>query len=163
MYLAMIILLMGALPVASIAVEFAALHGGADLLSLIGKWFVFWPVGVRLILAGLRQVADPKFTAGTIFGVKDAAALTIVQELGFGNLSIGTLGALSLVHREWIVPAALTGGLFYGLAGIKHVLRSDRNAIENIATVSDLFIFVVLAGYFTAVLFSADARAVTPN
>ncbi len=154
MYLAMIILLMGALPIASIAVEFAV-RGGADIMSLIGKWFVFWPVGLRLILAGLRQVADPKFTAGTIFGVKDQAALTIVQELGFGNLAIGTLGALSLI-REWIVPAALAGGLFYGLAGVKHALRHDRNAIENIATASDLFIFVVLAGYLAAVLSRAN-------
>jgi hypothetical protein len=155
MYLAMIILLMGALPIASIAVEFAA-HGGPDVMSLIGRWFVFWAVGVRLILAGLRQVADPKFTAGTIFGVKDQAALTIVQELGFGNLSIGTLGALSLIHREWIAPAALAGGLFYGLAGVKHALRHDRNAIENIATASDLFIFVVLAGYLAAVFLRAE-------
>ncbi len=156
MYLAMIILLMGVLPVVSIAIEFAALHGEAGLLSLIGKWFVFWPVGVRLVLAGLRQVADPTFTAATIFGVKDKAALTIVQELGFGNLSIGTLGALSLIYRGWIIPAALAGGLFYGLAGIKHALRSDRNAVENIATVSDLFIFVVLAGYLAAALFGVD-------
>ena len=156
MYLAMIILLMGALPIASIAVEFAV-RGGADIMSLIGKWFVFWPVGLRLILAGLRQVADPKFTAGTIFGVKDQAALTIVQELGFGNLAIGTLGRYrSFIGREWIVPAALAGGLFYGLAGVKHALRHDRNAIENIATASDLFIFVVLAGYLAAVLSRAN-------
>jgi hypothetical protein len=26
--------------------------------------------------------------------------------------SIGTLGPLSLIHREWIIPAALAGGLF---------------------------------------------------
>ena len=156
MYLAMIILLMGALPVASIAIEFAHLSDGAGLLSLIGKWFVFWPVGVRLLLAGLRQVVDPKFTAGTIFGVKDKAALVVVQELGFANLSIGALGALSLVRQQWIVPAAITGGLFYGLAGIKHVLRSDRNGIENIAMASDLFILIVLAGYLAAILFMAD-------
>jgi hypothetical protein len=155
MYLAMIILLMGVLPIASIAVEFAV-HGGAHLLSLIGKWFVFWSVGVRLMLAGLRQVADPKFTAWTIFGVKDKAALTIVQKLGFGNLSIGTLAALSLLHREWIIPAAFAGGIFYGLAGVRHALRHDRNAIENIATASDLFIFVVLAGYLAATLSRAD-------
>lgn len=152
MYLAVVILLMGVLPLASIGVEFAVLRGQADLLALIGKWFVFWPVGVRLILAGLRQTADPTFTAATIFGVKEKAALTIVQELGFANLSIGMLGALSLIHRDWIVPAALAGGLFYGLAAIKHLTRRDRNAVENIATVSDLFIFVVLAGYLAAIL-----------
>ena len=152
MYLGVVILLMGVLPVASIVVEFVVLHGQADFLALIGKWFVFWPVGVRLILAGLRQIADPSFTAGTIFGVKEKAALTIVRELGFANVSIGLLAALSLVHRQWIVPAALAGGLFYGLAGINHLFRRERNAVEDIATVSDLFIFVVLAGYLAAVL-----------
>jgi hypothetical protein len=152
MYLAVIILLMGVLPVASILVEFVAMHRSADLVFLIGKWFVFWSVGIRLILAGLRQAANPEFTAGAVFGVREKAALAIVQELGFGNLSIGLLGALSLIRQEWVVPAAMTGGLFYGLAGIKHILRRDRNTIENIAMVSDLFLFIVLAGYLAAAL-----------
>ncbi|WP_158813985.1 hypothetical protein [Methylocapsa sp. S129] len=145
MYLTIIILLMGVLPVGSILIEFALLHHSADLLFLVGKWFVFWAVGVRLLLAGARQVANPAFTAETIFDVKEKAALTIVQELGFGNLSIGLLGALTLLHSGWIVPAAIVGGLFYGLAGLQHFLKGGRNSIENIAMVSDLFIFVVLA------------------
>ena len=152
MYLAVIVLLMGVLPIASILVEFVLLHSGADLLFLIGKWFVFWSVGVRLLLAGLRQIANPEFTAETIFGVTDKAALTIVQELGFGNLAIGLLGALTLLNRQWIAPAAIVGGLFYGLAGIKHLVKGDRNATENIAMVSDLFIAVVIAIYLAFIL-----------
>jgi hypothetical protein len=147
MYLAMIILLMGVFPALSILIEFSILHSNADLLWLIGKWFVFWGVGVRLMLAGLRQIANPAFTADVIFGVKEKAALTIVQELGFANLSIGLLGALTLVRTEWIIPAAIVGGLFYGLAGIKHLTKGDRNRTENIAMVSDLWIFLVLAGF----------------
>jgi hypothetical protein len=147
MYLAIILLLMGVLPIASILVEFALLHSSADLLFLIGKWFVFWSVGIRLLLAGLRQIANPEFTAGTIFGVKEKAALTIVQELGFANLSIGLLGALTLLNPQWIAPAAMVGGLFYALAGIKHLTKGDRNATENIAMVSDLFIAIVLVAY----------------
>jgi hypothetical protein len=147
MYLAMIILLMAVLPAISVLVEFSILHSSADGLLLIGKWFVFWGVGIRLMLAGLRQIANPTFTADVIFGVKEEAALTIVQELGFANLSIGLLGVLALVRSEWIVPAAITGGLFYGLAGIKHLTKGDRNRTENIAMVSDLWIFLVLAGF----------------
>jgi hypothetical protein len=147
MYLAMIILLMGVLPALSVLIEFCIPHSSDDLLFLIGKWFVFWGVGVRLMLAGVRQIANPTFTADVIFGVKEKAALTIVQELGFGNLSIGLLGALALVRNEWVVPAAITGGLFYGLAGIKHLIKGKRNRTENIAMVSDLWIFLVLAGY----------------
>lgn len=151
MYLAMIVLLMGMFPASSVLIEFCIVHSSADPLFLIGKWFVFWGVGVRLILAGLRQIANPTFTADVIFGVKETAALAIVQELGFGNLSIGLLGALALVKTEWIVPAAITGGLFYGLAGVKHLIKGDRNRTENIAMVSDLWIFLVLAGYLAAV------------
>jgi hypothetical protein len=152
MYLAIIILLMGVLPIASILVEFLLLHSSTDLLFLLGKWFVFWSIGVRLLLAGLRQIANPQFTAETIFDVKEKAALTIVQELGFGNLAIGLLGALTLFNRQWIAPAAIVGTLFYGLAGIKHLVKGDRNATENIAMISDLFIAVVLAIYLTFVV-----------
>jgi hypothetical protein len=152
MYLAVIVLLMGVLPIASIFVEFVLPHSNADLLFLIGKWFVFWSVGVRLLLAGLRQIANPEFTAETIFDVKEKAALTIVQELGFGNLAIGLLGVLTLFNRQWIAPAAIVGGLFYGLAGIKHLTKGDRNATENIAMISDLFIAVVLAIYLAFAL-----------
>jgi hypothetical protein len=151
MYLAAIILLMAAFPILSVLTELCILHSSADPLILVGKWFVFWGVGVRLMLAGLRQIANPTFTADAIFGVKEKAALTLVQELGFGNLSIGLLGALALARPAWIVPAAITGGLFYGLAGMKHLIKGDRNRIENIAMISDLWIFLVLAGYLAGV------------
>jgi hypothetical protein len=143
MYLGMIILLMAVLPVASIAVE-AAMHGGA-LLALAGKWFVFWAVGIRLLLAGARQSLSPSFTAEKIFALRDPAALIVVQELGFANLSIGLLGTLSILNGAWVVPAAMAGGLFYGLAGMKHATKGDRNRLEDIAMISDLFIFLVLA------------------
>lgn len=153
MYLMIIVSLMGVLPVISILAEVVDLHTSFDPLFLVGKWFVFWSVGIRLILAGLRQVANPAFTAETIFGVKDKAALPIVRELGFGNLSIGLLGVCALANHGWIAPAAVTGGLFYGLAGIEHLLKRDRNATETIAMISDLWIFFVLAACLVSLLF----------
>ncbi|HET6487778.1 MAG TPA: DUF6790 family protein, partial [Spirochaetia bacterium] len=112
-----------------------------------GKWFVFWAVGARLFLAGLRQVLQPRFTAETILGIKGDAPLHIVQELGFANISIGALGLLSILRGAWVMPAAIAGCLFYGLAGIRHLTQRNRNALENTATVSDLFMFAVLAAY----------------
>jgi hypothetical protein len=153
MYLAVVVLLMGVFPVASILIESVAFHSDAGLLFLIGKWFVFWGVGTRLLLAGIRQMANPAFTAGTIFGIKDKAAEVIVRELGFGNFAMGVLGAVSLLNREWVVPAAIAGGLFYGLAGALHTRNGDRNTNGNIAMISDLFIFVVLALYLAATAF----------
>jgi hypothetical protein len=150
MYLAVVVLLMGVFPVASVVAEAAFEHGGADPTLLIGEWFVFWSVGVRLVLAGLRQIMNPAFTAQTIFGIHDRSAFAVVRELGFGNLSIGLLGACALFNRGWITPAALAGGLFYGLAGVEHLRRGDRSAKETIAMVGDLFVCLVLAFYLVA-------------
>jgi hypothetical protein len=106
---------------------------------------VFWAVGVRLFIAGVRQVAQPQFTAESIFEIKDRAAFAIVRELGFANLSTG-LGLANLAVPAWVVPAAIVGGLFYGLAAAGHAFRGKRNFKEQTALISaDIFAFVILA------------------
>ena len=151
MYLLMVIALTAVLPIVSIVIDLAY-PGGERPILVVGEWFVFWAVGVRLFLAGVRQVTNPRFTASTIFDMKEPAALVVVQELGFANLAIGTLGSLTQVNHQWVVPAAIVGGLFYGLAGIKHVLNNGRKRLESIAMVSDLFVFAVLAAFLGATL-----------
>src|SRR4029077_11986599 len=116
MYLASIVLLLFVLPAGCVIGQMLWFGGAADVMLLVGKWFVFWAVGVRLFMAGVRQVAQPQFTAESIFEIKDRAALGIVRELGFANLSSGTLGLASLAVPAWVAPAAIVGGLFYGLA-----------------------------------------------
>jgi hypothetical protein len=143
MYFASVILLLLVLPVISIAAE-AILSHHAMNLALVGKWFVFWGVGVRLFLAGLRQVVQPRFTAEEIFGVRDTGSFAIVREVGLANLSMGFLGVCTLFRAGWLVPAAVVGGLYYGLAGALHVFSQEKNAKEYLAMVSDGFIFVVL-------------------
>jgi hypothetical protein len=145
MYLVTVVLLLFVLPAASVVIETLWAAGSADVLLLIGKWFVFWAVGVRLFIAGIRQVVQPQFTAEDIFAIKDRAALPLVREIGFGNLSMGLLGLLSLVKAGFLVPAAIVGGLYYGLAGIGHLIRGERNFAGQVALISDLWMFVVLA------------------
>jgi hypothetical protein len=41
-----------AAPVGSIVIEHSLFHAAAPLMSLVGKWFVFWGAGVRIALAG---------------------------------------------------------------------------------------------------------------
>jgi hypothetical protein len=143
-YLASIVLLMLVGPAVSVAAE-ALLAPGAALWTLTAKWFVFWLVGVRLFIAGLRQTLQPQYTAETIFEIADPGARGLVREIGFGNLAIGTLGLCTLAVAGWTVPAALAGGLYYGLAGLGHIARGKRNTIENIALVSDMLAFLLLA------------------
>lgn len=91
-YLLTVVLLMAVLPIGSILIERFAMSNSADVLLLVGKWFVFWAVGVRQFLAGIRQVVRPQFTSEEIFGIKTKEPWPIVRELGFANLSMGALG-----------------------------------------------------------------------
>ena len=147
MYLAFVVLLMFVLPAGCVIGQMVWSGSATDVMLFVGKWFVFWMVGVRLFMAGVRQVAQPQFTAETIFEIKDRAALAIVRELGFANLSTGTLGLASLAAPNWLLPAAIVGGLYYGLAAAGHAFRSRRNFNEQTALISDIFAFVILAAF----------------
>jgi len=146
MYFLVIALFMLVLPLASIAAEYAWLHTNSDLVALTGKWFAFWGVGMRLGLAGLRQAFNPAFTARDVFEIEDERVHPIVRELGFANLALALLGVLAL-HPAWTVPAAVAGGLFFALAGWKHVVAPERNLTRTVAMVSDIFIALVLIAY----------------
>ena len=143
MYYAIVSVFMLVLPLASIASESLA-AGAAVSAALVAKWFVFWAVGWRLLLAGVKQVAQPQYTAREIFGLKSDESLILVRELGFANVAIGLLGVVSLFQPSWQLGAALAGGVFYGLAGIMHALQDHRNRLEAVAMVSDLFAAAVL-------------------
>jgi hypothetical protein len=147
MYLYAVIRLMLVFPVACVLIE-TLLNSPTPLFDLVRKWFVFWATGVRLFVAGIMQTTRPQFTSASIFGISDPAAHAIVREVGFGNLAMGTLGLCTLVKPEWQLPAALVGGLYYGLAGAGHAMRGERNAKEQLALVTDLAAFALLAAFF---------------
>jgi hypothetical protein len=144
MYLGFVLATMVVLPIISVIVE-VVLQPGADIVFLIGKWFVFWAVGVRLLAAGFSQMLRPGFTSAGIMGVADASADKLVVELGFANTAFGILGVLTYFNLAWIVPVALGGMVFLGLAGLAHVRNPGRSTRENIALASDLFVALVLA------------------
>jgi hypothetical protein len=144
MYIGMLIVLMLIFPMASITLEvFFHNHGVLDV-AIVGRWFVFWAVGVRLFIAGLRQIVQPRYTGETILGVKDPDAMLIVRELGFANTAIGSAGLGSLYLSGWVLPVALIGAIFYGLAGINHLTHRSRKALQNAAMTSDFFAAAVL-------------------
>ncbi len=141
MYLATVVLLLLILPIISTAIEVLAFGHAFSSSSM--KWFVFWPM-LRLLIAGIRQVKQPEFTARDIFHIEDKAALGIVRELGFANFAMGALGTLSLIWPQLLFGGALVGGIYYALAGIGHILHAARNSKRTIAMVSDLAIAIVL-------------------
>lgn len=144
MNIALVILVMVICPALSVVCEAALSHHAVSIFAVAAKWFVFWLIGVRQFTAGARQALQPGFTAQKVFKMQSAESFPIVREVGFGNLSMGTLGICSLYRSDWILPTALVGGLYYGLAGLMHVLRKGKNAMEVTVTISDAFAFLVL-------------------
>ena len=151
LYLASVLLFMLLLPVISIVID-AGYKSGISIFY-IGKWFVFWAIGIRLLTAGLRQVIKPAFTAKDILHIDSIESHIIVRELGFANICFGLAGVLSLYIPEWRTAAAFTGGLYMGIAGVQHIIKKPSTPNEVVAMVSDIFIFLVMAVYVGMMLF----------
>lgn len=150
MHLTVVVLTMLVLPAASVLIERWTGAGTAPLWQLIGKWFVFWGVGVRLLIAGARQIVKPEMTATGIFGVTDKAAFPLAQELGFWNFTIGLIAIASIRRPDWVVPMAIAGMLFYAMAGALHVTNKSREFSENVAMISDLGMAALLFAFLVA-------------
>lgn len=156
MYYAIVGTFMLLLPLLSIAAECLFYAAPLDAM-LVAKWFAFWAVGGRLLLAGLKQIAQPRYTAREILGLQSDESLILVRELGFANVAIGLLGVLGLWAPSWRLAGAFAGGVFYGLAGVMHAVQGHRNRLENVAMISDLGASLVLLGACLLVVLQRSA------
>ena len=147
MYLLSVLLLMVVLPIIGIGADHFYFRSALPVMSLVGKWFVFWSAGIRLFFAGLCQFLQPRFTTEHIFGTSSEDALPFVRELGAANLGTGIVGIASLAKPTFILPAAIAATVFYGVAGIRHARDIGRTRNQSIAMLSDLFVSLVLATY----------------
>lgn len=148
LYPVIVVLTMLVLPAGSVAAQL----GAAPLLWLVGKWFVFWAVGARLLLAGVRQYVRPAFTSRDILGIDDPKAYVLVRELGGANIATGVLGLASLVMPAFVLPVAIGAGIFYAVAAIEHLKEEHRGRNETIALISDIGAAILLLGFAAATL-----------
>lgn len=147
-YIAVVSVLTFILPLACSVGELLFTKGTAFSFALIGKWFIFSAVGLRLFIAGIKQTTDPAFTAKEIFHLDNPESFPIVRELGFANLCFGLVGIGSLFLPQWRVVSAFGSGLYYGFAGLQHFLKKPVGANEKFALVTDAIISVLLLIYF---------------
>jgi hypothetical protein len=136
------------LPIVSASWELAS--SGGDAVLVFGKWWVFWGVGTRLLLAGLAQVSGKGPTA-EILGSTESTVQErqLTRELGMANVGMGLAGLLALVPG-WALPAGVAGGTFLLVAGLLHLPKKGKSTQELVATWTDLVVgaaLVVLAIY----------------
>lgn len=118
------------------------------IIELLGKWFIFSAVGLRLFFAGIKQATNPAFTAKQIFHIDSTDSYPILRELGFANICFGLVGIISLFKSEWRIVSAFASGLYYGIAGLQHLIKKPVSKNEQFALWSDLLIFTLLLIYF---------------
>lgn len=129
------------LPLVSGTIELATT--GGNPIEIYGRWWAFWGVGTRLVVAGTVQLVRPETTAA-ILGTRQPteSELQIAKELSTANLGMGLAGLLA-IHPVWAAPAGAAGGVFLLIAGLIHVVKKDKNAAETLATWTDLLVGVI--------------------
>lgn len=151
-YIVLVSLLTFALPTICSAGEILINKDTAFSFALTGKWFIFSAVGLRLFIAGVKQATDPAFTAKEIFHIDNPDSFPIVRELGFANLCFGLIGIISLFLPQWRIVSAFGSGLYYGIAGLQHLLKKPAGINEKFALVTDIIIFLLLLAYFVQMI-----------
>ncbi len=91
---------------------------------------------------------NPAFTAKTIFHIDSPDVYPILRELGFANMCFGLIGIISLFIPSWRMVSAFGSGLYYGIAGLQHMLKKPAGVNERFALITDWIIFALLLIYF---------------
>jgi len=131
-------------PLTAIGVEILIVDSSPRLAVVALKWFVFCGIGLRLGMAGIKQIITPQFTAKEIFKIQNDGILPIVRELGFANVCFSVIALISLFIPTFRIPSAIAGGLYFGLAGLLHITKQKDSENEIFALVSDIFIFLII-------------------
>lgn len=153
-YFVLVILQTIVLPIVSGAIELVTV--GGEPIAVFGKWWVFWGVGTRLLVAGVAQVSGKGPTTAILGSTAPSIQeQQLTRELGTANIAMGLAGLLALVPG-WALPAGLAGGLFLLIAGIMHLPKRNKNAQETLATWTDLLVGVAVVILAVATLLRAS-------
>ena len=136
-------LLLTALPVLSVAYEYhfaqAALTG-----ALIGKWFAFWAIGVRLMLAGCTQLASRRSKSRDVFAAREDSKI-VKKATGVADIVLAAMGFLCFEIGEASLLATITLGIYMGLACLQQDFKKPATITGWINMVYDLIVFAVIA------------------
>ncbi len=133
------------LPIASGTIELAT--SGGNPVEVYGRWWVFWGVGTRLVVAGIVQLVRPGTTAAILGSAKPVESEPqLVRKLATANIGMGLAGLLALIP-VWAPSAGAAGGVFLLITGLMHVTKQNKNAQETLATWTDLLVGVVAVAF----------------
>ncbi len=137
------ILLLFALPLLSTILENQMDHSSWTKQQ-IGKWFIFWNLGIDLFFTGVRQASSPELSPGNVFRFKSQESHQLTRELGFANMALGSVGILSVINDQWRLIAAIGGGLYFGLAIMLYLAKGAGNHQHRVTQLYHVLVFAGL-------------------
>ncbi len=147
-----VLLLMFTFPALSLWIEFVTREVVLTPL-LIGKWFIFWGMGIQLTLSGATQLLLPGGALRKRFGLTGRGSFPLVREYGILSLALGVVAITSLFREEYRPAAALAGALFFGLRSGCAVIGKPGTGAELILFLTDLVLFSLILLYLFSTLF----------
>ena len=117
-------------------------NNSENIFEIIGKWFIFWSLGVRLIIAGLMQIFNPIYTNNLLqLSLND---FIIIRELGLANFSIGLLCTISYFKKSLQKYVCIYMFIFFTGASILHIIRIENiNFDELISLITDIILIII--------------------
>ncbi len=110
---------------------------------LLGRWFVFWTIGVRLMVAGLTEVMSSRRQGNIIF-LQGSESGEYRKIIGYLKILLAALGFLCMIKAQSSLIAALTAGIYLGLTGFRHDFKKPCTAIEWLYLGYDIIVFFVI-------------------
>ncbi len=141
------------MPLCSIIIELIYKKDSPDP-GLIGKWFIFWGLGVYLLASGIVHMVRPLADLNRFYGSKDQVARGMVRKLGIAKITMGVAGILSLFNGQLLEITALMTVVYFGMTTLWYFLRKADPAYEAFTLVSDLMLFSTSLLFLFSTVFS---------
>ena len=113
-------------------------------LNIWYKWFLFWSIGIRLLLIGIKKVLFPLFYIKKVYK-SYCNQPNIIKDFGFSYISIGILGIISLFYDNWKFPTYITGSILYLLIGLNYFKEEyHKFNISNFYNLINIFFPIII-------------------
>jgi len=141
--LSMDFLLLAILPLLSAAAEHHFVHASISII-LLGKWFMFWTIGIRLLIKGFVQVIRSRRNGNSSLLSKDET-WEVAKILGLAKMALAGMGFLCVVNDQWSLLATITVGVYLGLTGFQHDFKRPSTTTGWMNMSYDVLVFSVIA------------------
>lgn len=122
------------LPFAAMCIEAIGKRDKVSI-SVIEKWFLFFAVGIRFLVRGVKQAAESKLQTSD----------------GLARLSFGVVALISLAVPSWRNVSAFGSGLYFGAAAFSCLLAKPAGPNETFTLISNSCIFLILMSLLLAI------------